>query len=427
MTLVVKIYDLASEELADISGIALEATWTPRHNRVSSFVIQAPAGHALLTAIADDGYRVLRKGNRKLLAWEDGDIIFHGRIFNVERHGDGTRNIATITAHDAFAELGYDSEDRAGRPVRDDTGNLINPTFVSSVGGQDEISGPDLIKQALTNSQAAPPLGEGPLPIDLEEGDFDLDVPPAIDLTPTGSMDWPILIGDFLAMLVETGVVDVRMRPLDIGEVDNPYHMVSLSAVSAFGTDRTATVHFDYWTGSKNAMECRHVEDFSTINNKLFDYVGPRLDEQHWRGLIAPDSPGVTVDVDPSRELYGGPPGAEEFGAFMSIRVLDIAGVDKDLPLGGQPGYALAIALFNAEQGYRVEPADMLFITPSPGSKALFTAPADFDLGDLITINVGADFGIALAQAQRVYGWTKTWTREGVARMSELLTSADVA
>jgi hypothetical protein len=415
-----KLYDLATNELADISSIALEKTLKRRLNLSRGFTIQAPAGHSLLTSIAGDGYPNLRKGNRKLIVWDDGDgpgdqPIFHGRIFGVERNGNGTQNLATITGFDPYMELGFDSDDRAGRPVRDSTGNFINPTFVSSVDAGAAVSGPDLIQQVLTNSQQVgdesdPSPGEGPLPIDLVTGDFDVDVPPAIDLSVVDTMDWPVLIGDFIAQLVQTGVVDWDMRPVDPSEGFDPYVMVALSAVSSLGTDRSATVHFDYWTGSKNASACRHVEDFATINNKLYDYLGPRLDNQHWRANITPGSPGTIVDPTASRALYG--------GQFMSIRVLDSIGTEAS----SRPLY---IALWNAEQGYRIEPRNMLFITPNPGGKALFLPPADFDVGDLVAVNTGADFGVALAETQRVYGYDKTWDRQGVARISELITSAD--
>lgn len=415
MSVVSKIYDLASVELADISSIALEKTLKRRLNHTRSFTIQAPAGHALLTSVADDGYPVLRKGNRKLLVWEDGEIIFHGRIFNVERTGNGTENLVTMTAFDPWMELGYESEDRAGRPVRDETANFINPVFKGTgSGGVNVISGPDLIYQILTNSQDPDPtLGEGALPITLT-GSFDLNVPPAIDLSCFDTMDWPVLCGDFIQQLVETGVVDVDMRPVDVTEGFDPYVMVELSAVSLQGADRHATVHFDYWTGSRNAAACRHVEEFSTINNKLFDYLGPRIDKQHWRANIAPDSPGVTVEVDASRALYGGPDG----GQFMSIRAFDSVGTESTL----RPLY---MALYNAELGLRLEPRDMLFITPS--IKPLFVPPSDFDVGDLVSVNTGAEFGIELAEAQRVYGYDKTWDRQGAVRISELITSADAA
>lgn len=436
MSLVVKVYDLESNLLADISSIALEKTLRRRHSAARAFVVQAPAGHSLLTTVAGDGYPNLRKGNRKLVVLEDGDVIFHGRIFDVERVGDGTKNRATITAFDPMMELGFDSEDRAGRPVRGSTtapaagdpfdnydGNFISPQFASSVAAQDEISGPDLIYQVLTNSQntgaeSDPAPGEGPLPILVDVDNFDLDVPPAIDLSPSDTMDWPILIGDFIALLVDTGVVDVEMVPLDPETVADPYHMVEVFARSSIGTDRSGTVHFDYWTGSKNASAARYVESFATVNNKLYDYLGPQVTRNRWRANITPGSPGAAVDVDTSRTLYGGP--GSDKGAFMSIRVFDSLGDES----ASRPLY---LALWNAEQGYRAEPRDLLYVTPAPGSKALFSAPQDFDIGDLIAINTGAAFGVTLAESQRVYGYDCTWDRQGVKRLSQLLTSADVA
>jgi hypothetical protein len=340
----------------------------------------------------------------------------------VERVGDGTTNMATITANDAQLELGYDADDRAGRPVRDATGNFINPTFAGTgSGGPDVISGPDLIQQILTNSQGTDSEGgahpgEGPLPIDLSTGTFDIDVPPAIDLSVIDSMDWPVLCGDFIQQLIQTGVVDIDLRPVDPTEGFDPYIMVALSAVSSLGTDKSATVHFDYWTGDKNAKAARHVEDFSTINNKLYDYLGPRRSQTRWRGNITPGSPGTTIDPSDSRALYGGPDGGE----FMSIRVFDSVGSENS----SRPLY---VALWNAEQGMRVEPRDLLYITPSPDVKGLFDAPGDFDRGDRVAINIGAELGVELAETQRVYGYTKTWSREDVSSLSQIVTSAEAA
>lgn len=417
--IVAKLYDLGSGELADISEISYEKSMTVGLNTSTTFTITGPAGHALFTADAGDGYPNLRSGNRKLLVFEDGQIIFHGRIFTVERTGDGNENLVTITAHDPYMELGFDSDDKAGRPVRDATGNFITPKFAGTgSGGADVISGPDLILQVLTNSivvgaENPGPGGEGPLPIDfLGAGAmFDLDVPPAVDLSCVDSMDWPALIGDFIAQLVATGVVDFKLRPVDPVEGFDGYVMAQMSAVSSLGTDLSGVVHFDYWTGSKNAKACRHVGDFSTICNKLYDYLGPRqLNLNRWAGNITPGSPGTTVDPTASRALYG--------GQFMSIRVSDSIGTENS----SRPLY---IALWNAEQRYRIEPREQLYITPASDAKALFQPPHDFDVGDLIGINTGADFGVTLAETQRVYGYVKTWSREGVSSVSELLTSAD--
>jgi hypothetical protein len=426
--IVAKLYDLASNELADVTPISLEKTMSRRLSGIRTFTIQAPAGHTLLTSTAGDGYPNLRRGNRKLLVWEDGTIIFHGRVWTVERNGNGTENLVTITAQMPLAELGYEGNGTAGRPVRGSTiqptagdpfgeydGNLVTPLFASSVAAQDGISGPDIILQILTNTQNTgietdPTPGEGPLPIDLTTGTFDLDVPDAVDLNPAGRMSWPILCGDMIQQIASTGVCDVDERPVDPTEGFDPFIMSALTAVSAFGTDRSDTVHFDYFTGSRNANQCRHVDDFSTINNKLYSYLGPPGPggTRFPLGNITPGSPGTTVDPSASRALYG---------QFMEADITDWTGS----PIDARP---LAVALWNAEQGYRVEPRAMLYLTPNPDVKALWQAPADYDVGDLISVSVGADFGLTIAAVQRLYGYDKTWDRQGVATISGLITSA---
>lgn len=436
-TITAKLYDLASNELADISGIALEKSLERTLNLARVFTIQVPAGDALLTAVtADDGLPNLWEGARKLIVWEDMGLnnqpIFHGRVAAVERTGDGTKNLVTITAMMPLAELGYG--DRAGRVVRGSAsaptagnpfgiynGNFVNPKFASSVADQAEISGPDLIYQILTNTQntgaeSDPTPGEGPLPILIDADNFDLDVPPAVDLSPADSMDWPVLCGDFIQQLCSTGVCDVDERPVEWSE--GSYVMSELTARSRIGTDRSGTVHFDYWTGDHNVSACRHVGDFfETICNKLYDYLGPTVggDGSHWKANITPGSPGTLVDPTASRALYGGP--GDIPGQFMTIRVFDSVGSEAT----SRPLY---LALWNAEMSFRVFPRQLLYITPAPDTKALFEPPVAFDVGDMIAANVGEALGIELAEAQRVYGYTRTWNREGVARVSQLVTSA---
>ncbi len=425
-TITAKLYDLQSNLLADISPIALEKSLKRLHAGPRTFTIESIAGHPLLKTVpmGGDGYPNLWSGNRKLVVWEAGitDPIFHGRVFNAERVGTGGRNVPiTITAFSSDMGLGFEADERAGRPVRDHTGNFINPTFVSSVDGGAAISGPDLIKQALTYSQGPDPEsgahpGEGPLEIDLVSGTFDLAVPPAVDLSCVDSMDWPVLCGDFVQQLVQTGVCDYNLRPLAPGTGKNlagvldPFVMEELSARSRIGTDRSATVHFDYDTGARNASGIRHLQDFSKICNKLYDYLGPRKTKTRWAGNITPGSPGTTVDPTASRVLYG--------SQFMWIRIYDSVGTENS----SRPLY---LALWNAEQGFRVFPRDLLYITPSKGDKALYDALKDYDAGDDVAVNAGGSLGLDLTATQRLYGFTKTWSRENVSQVSELLTSAE--
>ena len=419
-----KLYDLQSTELADISDIALEKNVRRLLDGPRVFTIESIAARSEFTdVVAADGLPNLAIGCRKLVVWEDGITppIFHGRVSSVERSGSGgvATPITIVASQPDATDWGYSADNRAGRVVRDATGNFISPSF----NGDGAISGPDLIQQAHRYSQGpdnesgANP-GEGPLPIDCTSGDFDIDVPPAVDLSCVDKMDWPVMLGDFVQQLVRTGVVDYDLIPLEPGTGRNldgdldDYIMVELTAKSHIGTDRSATVHFDYLTGDHNAGALRHVQDFATICNKLYTYLGPRIDQNHWRGNITPGSPGTTVDPSASRTLYG--------GQFIWIREFDTIGNENT----ARPLY---LALWNAEQGMRVFPRDMLFVTPNPDSKAEFDALDDYDAGDDVAINAGTGFGISLADSQRCYGFTKTWDRQGVSRVSELLTSADAA
>lgn len=446
----VKIYDLGTTALADISGISLTKEMVRQINGPRSFQITAPAADPLLTTVAADGAPNLCSGRRKLVVWEgpaDGTPpnpatdtpIFHGRIFTIER--DGTENdvLVTVTAYDPWMELGFEGNNQAGRPVRSPgstpggEGDFTGPTFTPTPPGQTGVSGPDLMQQILTFSQADPttnPIqGEGPLPIDVVSGVWDLDVPPAIDLSINDKADWPVQIGDFFNQLIQTGVVDLDMKPVlpgtgkNLSGVADPYVMVEASAQSKMGTDRSATVHFDYLTGSFNAAGCKQVEDFTTYMDRLWYELGPRIDQHHWRGDITPHAASVSSTLIPSDNaaaIYGGPPGAAIPGRMASVRVLDSLG-NENL---SRPLY---VALYEDESKLRRQPRLLLYITPAADSKALFEPPQDYDAFDLVQIKTGSGFGVVLNEAQRVYGYTKTWTPEGVATVGQLITKADVS
>jgi len=445
-TLGIWIYDLGVTALADISGITLEKSMPRLANGPRAFTVVAPANDPLLTALWEegDGEPILGDGGtRKLVVWENSDPetddpIFHGRIFGCKRDSDENASLVTITAFDPWVELGFEADDRGGRILRDSSPatrgdqSFLTLNFESSVEGQSEISGPDLIRQALTYCQGDPttdPIqGAGPLPIDIYSGEWDLEVPPAIDLDPRDTLDFPIMIGDFIAGLIDTNVVDFDLRPIRPGTGRNPagdlddYIMVEASAKSKLGVDRTGDVYFDHLTGSFNAKGAVEDTDYAKQNSHLWYELGPRLANEKWRAVLQPHDQPLHADllplIDAAAAYFGGPndpPGYNEF-----IRVFDSLGTESS----SRPLYE---ALYRYEILQRLYPRKLLYITPCDGAKALFTAPQDFDAFDLIEINVGADFGKTItAEAQRCYGYTKTWTRENVASLGQLLTSVDV-
>ena len=95
------------------------------------------------------------------------------------------------------------------------------------------------------------------------------------------------MIFDLFSIFTDTGKVDIVMDPLDAP----PASSASLNAVDSWGTDKTATVNFDYATGDHSVANARRVVDMDDICNKLWYYLGPKIDMQHWRGNIVGTDP----------------------------------------------------------------------------------------------------------------------------------------
>jgi hypothetical protein len=104
----------------------------------------------------------------------------------------------------------------------------------------------------------------------------------------------------------------------------------------------------------------------------------------------------------------------------MQIRVFDADDVENTV----RP---LFLSLWNAEMGLRVEPREMLYLTPAPDAYALFVPFTGYNVGDLVAVNVGGDFGVDIAATQRIYGFDVEWDRHGVQRVTNLLVTADAA
>lgn len=409
--LIIQVHDLDTDEVADISEICLVRKGVARANLPRQFVVTFPAAHTLVAGNHDDDFRKIGVGDRKLLVWEEDRAtapIFHGRIDKVERVGNGIENLTTVTAYDPLVELGSEASDRAGRYVRDATGNFIFPEFGAT------ITGAQFIYEALVNSQqtgveSGPTPGEGPLPIHVDEDNFDSTV----NLSMDNFMSWPLKIGDLISMLVSTGVLDFYLRPADPTDGFDAYVMVEAFAADVWGTDRSATVHFDYWTGSKNAGKAMHVEDFATVCNKLYDYLGPPVQPPtRWADNITPGAPGTTIDPTDSRDRY-------------RTQLHQIRFFDQFAPTHTDP---FALAAWNGEAGYRLFPREILQIEPVAGSEALYRPwGRDFDVGDVVAQNVGAALGIEIAADQRVLGWDAEWDEDNVQTVTKLYTSADVS
>jgi hypothetical protein len=363
-------------EIADLTPAALTAKISPRLNRPLTLALELPADTADISAIASDGDPNLVVGTRSIKAYRGGTLRGNVIVWNLNYDGDANSAKVAVTGYDPLNQL-------RRRPARDETGDFSNPEFGDTTPAGALIQG--IVQNTIE--------WEGALWIDADAGTCDASTTLGGNLA-----DWPVMIFDLFTIITDTGVVDVVLEPLD----STAGKLVVLNAVDTWGSDLTASVSFDYATGDHSVASARRVEDFDDICNKLWYYLGPKIDVQHWRGSITTHT---TPDFA-SRDKYG---------TYMDIKIYDSGDEATER--------ALFEELRHAELALRRVPQELLNVTPQAG-----VAPEPFDdygIGDLVEVNLGTAFGPAVTGgAQRVYGFDVDVDADGVERVSELIVSA---
>lgn len=382
-------------ELADLSNSCQTKTLSPRLSRPWQISIEVPGIDALIRDTSFDGNPNLTAGIRTLKWLQDGVLRAHCTVWQPAPQGDQNTQMTTVTAFDPIQML-------QGRYVMDATGNLSRPSFASP------ISGAEILLEAITNSITF----DGPLPIivDPDVGAFDIDVPPATDLS--GYLtNWPLKIGDLYTLLVATNAIDVFLTPVDTHSGADAGIMGVLNVVNHQGDDLSGSVSFDYGLGGFTASNVRRLFDMDILCNKLEYLLGRQRDDEHWDGNVTATEAGLEDQLAlelASREIYG---------TFRDIKVFD----DNDLENSVRP---LFHQLFKEEVRTRVQPREMLYITPQAGLG--YRPFIDFGMGDTVSSNVADFVGPAIAGAQqRLYGFDVTEDgSDGVERTSELICAA---
>jgi hypothetical protein len=411
--------------VADITGIAMNKSVTRRLNRPAFASFRVPS--YLVSEVQIDGRPLLCSGYRTLsVTFPETGLFFHGIIWNIEEDGDEDMVYSQVTAFDPMMLWRY-------RPARDDVdsysgdaGNFSDPSFLD----RNKFGGSIMLEiltasEGLTDLGRIPEFAEGPLFLDLAVSTFEAG---GADLSGAPT-NWPMTIAEIATLLTNTGELDIYIEPLlEINPTDNANLGIVHTYTGDFGTDRTATVHFDYATGDFNARLYRRSEDMSTVNNKIFYFLGPRLDQQHWRSNVTRDHPGLSgfpsfpalyTEIDVSRNFLG---------VMMQIGIFDNFGTGS----GGSESsaYPLFLRQWMVESLLRLYPRNMVYITPVrypallPGGGDVFTV-GDFDIGDLVTINIGDKARIAESGVQRIYQYTIEVDDDGVAAIGEFQSSPD--
>jgi hypothetical protein len=395
--------------LEDIASIALDKRLTRRLNRPASFSCRVPS--YLVNEIQADGRPLICSGYRQIcviLDATDPDPFFHGILWNVEDDGDEDMCYSSITAWDPMVVWRY-------RPARDlidsysgSAGNFSDPSFINR-----NQTGPQIMEEILNASELAvgddPADGEGQTFIDLALSSFAVG---GQDLrgAPT---NWPMTIAEIATLLTNTGELDNVLTPIIGGVgVDGFQNMATIACYNGdYGTDLSGSVNLDYAVGDNNARLMRRTDNMDTIANKNWYYLGPRLDQQHWRSNIAPvigTLGALGTFIQSSRD---------DLGVFMQIPIYDNFGTETSARL-------LYVQSWLTESLIRAKPRELVYLTPdrdSPGSAVV----GAFDIGDIIAVNVGTRARVVSSGVQRIYGYQIDIDDDAVEALGELVVSPD--
>lgn len=421
----------------DFSDCALNGSVTRRLNRPAQAQIKIPYDCA--AGCSGPGQRL------KIsipLGGTMNELFFHGMVMDWELEGGEDMGYITMNAMDPM-ELWSKRIARDG-PDSADPGDFSNPLMFT---GQDYVpSGPQIIQNMLYQSDdgSDQEVGDGTLFLDLNLSTFASSGTPLY----AGPQDWPMTIMEVVNLIVSTGECDVVITPIDDGT-----NMGIVDVYNGrYGTDLSGSVVFEYGTGALNVRALRWNKDMSNLSNKIWYYGGPKIHTiadpdavQHWCWNITGDdccftgvdgphctctSPSSaqfedvwTNQVEPCRGSGEGSPGDSrgDYGVRMEVQIFDAASENCIGPDGFDVDRDLYRWLWLAESWARCQPRELIHITPIRG-----TAIGDFDIGDLVGVEIGSQICGGASGAQRVYEYTISWTEDGPLELSELQTSSDI-
>lgn len=372
-----------------------------------------------------------------------GDVLYHhGRIMNSETTADEDGGYVVVNSADPLElwkwrpvrDPGPDFTSSCGTsaPVGHEAGDFSKPQLIS-----DFVRGPQIVEAmcfASENISLGSDDAEGPLFLDLSSGTFECG---GADLR-GAPKDWPMTMMELASILTSTGELDVVCQPI---EFDFAGNYGELSAYNGgFGTDRTASVIFSYGMNAYNVRALRWNTDMSDLCNKLWYFLGPKCDDQHWPANVQAQADFSDCDCcndpacDPCNDIRdsivalqgtdAGLPGDSrgDFGVRMDIKIFDAQG-DTTGPCaeGNVDGYCLFKNQWLREAFIRLKPRQIVHVTPTRD-----TAIGTFDIGDLITVEATTDVNGGFSGAQRVYSYTVSWdAEESVPAIGELQVSSD--
>lgn len=388
---------------SDITSICQQITWHPKLNRPASCVVRFP-GHLFQ----------IGTGTQELHLYENGVLRFSGTVWFLEPSGSPNDTYTEATAYD---HLIYLSKRLCKKPSAHPNGNFINPGSVII----DNQTGPAIMNAFLNNTltiddAAHPSQIPFPLTVGTVAGG-------GVDLTSVPT-DFPMWLEQMRSLLCSTGQLNLLVNP-GIGN-----STVDLTN-GGFVNDLTGSVSIQYQIGSYNAQVASFTEDMEDASTALWYLIGPRgprwgrrewIPKNHWAGSITATAPNAGGDGQEPGGLPGGTwpqlllnridNARQIYGYMQDIRIFD----DNEDEEFARPLFEEEWA---NEAWIRAVPKQLVNIKPQRG-----TAPT-FAVGDLITCQAGTRLNIGFSGAQIVFEFEMTVDTEGVAEITEIVTSGD--
>lgn len=386
---------------ADTTSITLDGSTTHQHNRPSFVTVRQPSA---LTPITETS---------RCKVVLDGTLDFHGLLTHLEDVGETYAMYTQATFADPT--LLFEMRPCRDGPGSGDKGDFSKPSFM-----QRNTTAPQMLQEILQQSLdgSDPADGEGPMGITL--GSFATG---GVNLSGAPT-DWPMTISQWIALMTETGELDVVNTPIDVGG-----NMGQVSAYNGdFGSNLTGSVRFEYGVGLFNASAARRTLDLRGLVNKLWIYGGPRkgtkndpAGDQHWAFNITGDRLEGAPNVPPGTGLPDPPQSAiaaaiadsrARFFTRMAIRIFD----------GDETDNLLSVYLrwWQMESWLRAKPQTLVHVTPDPGIKPAFRT------GDLIHTAATTQLRGGWSGTQRVMEYSYRWDETGVVRIAEPITQPGV-
>ncbi len=425
----------------EVTDVSLEGSSTRRLNRPSVAQVKLPMQHAI------GGVGSLLK------VYFDGVLSFHGRVLLCETDAGEDSGYTVYNATDPL-ELwkwrpvrdpgtGFTSTCGKTQPI-DDPGDFSKPDIIT-----DFVTGTEIVEAMMYSTQNIANVGsddaEGPL--FLQTGSFACG---GVNLTGAPT-DWPMTMAQLATLLCGTGELDIIVTPIELTDSgftcgdDIVYDHARLDAYNGdYGLDLSTSVAFQYAMGLKNVRGLRWNEDMTNMCNKLWYYLGPKCDDQHWPANITQTVTDAfwTVCGQDAGEMTkwadwhagvgdctgidcgsASPPDSRWlYGVRMDIKVFDALGNVAPCTQLGTAEYCLHKKLWLIESWLRCQPQQLIHVTPTRDTEI-----GTFDIGDLVLVEADPVVRGGFSGVQRVYEYTTSWDTDSVLALSELQVSSDNA